>query len=564
MRKIGLLILIFLALPLVSFASGNLFFEFNPDSSNFLNVASLASPKEIFIPQNDFLGGFDFWFDNSGSSGTVTFELRNSVNTLLASRTVTVPTITPVSGGKRFHVDFSQIAVSSTKKYSISIITQMPDLRIYYSSRINLIGHNAPYTSGYYNGVAEIGSEEKEFSFKFGLYESFETAPPVLSNITTVGMSQYQTDVDFNANEPVDYRVDYGISGQGYTQSTNFSGVYKFCNAGISICSLSMATQANKSYDYLLVATDIWGNEAQFSGSFISGAGISTQSPTPSESPPPGGPLAISDFIINSVNDKSVEVFWHTNRAANSTLTVSYSSDLITITAVTDSTFELEHLLKTADVLSPSTTYFARVLSYDNFNNVASATLAFTTLKANFNTPTPSPSSPPLPSPSQSPVPSSSNQPPVNSQTPAPVVTGSTSPDNGHTVYIESSGNFSAIQWNTPSGGDPKEGYRVDIFDSNKNLVKQITLSKNDESATVSGLPDGQYYSVVYANNGKVLEKVAKPTNFTVGSDTVLKRLLAMWPYLALAIGALILFIFRNRILKLIAKKSVNPIPPGQ
>ncbi len=548
--------------PVLADAHGSNFFEFNPDSflSFPLNPANYNSVSEIFIPQNEFLGAFDLWVDNNGPSGNISFELRNESNVLITSQTVTIPTIAPTAGGKRFHVDFpAQVSVLSNKKYLLNIITTMPSLRVYYSDRIDVLSHNAPYASGYLNGAAKIDSEEKKFSFKFALYESFETSPPILSNIVSTAVSSVETRLDFNANEAVDYKIDYGFSGGGYTQSINFTGAYKFCGAGISVCSLTIPTSLGRSYSYLLTARDVWSNETLVTGSFISGqAGpISTVllsptpsvQPTPSPSPSDSSPLIISNFRVSSVTDKSVEVAWHTNKAANANLLISFSTNRIDITAVNDSTFELEHLLKTANALNPNTTYLARVISVDSFNNTASATLAFTTLKNSpVNTPTP------LPAPTA--VPSVTSQPPNSSQPPSLPVS---SPGNSstHSLYVGSGNNFSAIQWNAPSGGEPKDGYRIDIFDKNRNLVKQITLAKGASSAGIS-LPEGEYYSVVYGNNGKVLEKVAKPTNFTVSNDTLLKRLLALWPYIVMVLAFLAGFIFWE----LHKRKAVAKIVP--
>jgi len=557
-KKISFLVLIFVFTPLVSFGHGSPFFEFNPDNSSFLYPVSVDSPSEIFMPQNDFLGGLDLWLDNSGSSGTATFELRNQAGTLVASKTATIPTISPIAGGQRFHIDFNQIAVTNNSNYTLRIITGMPNLRIHYSSRIQFIGHNAPYSSQYINGVANIDSEEREFSFKFALYETFETVPPVLSNISTTPVSTNQTRLDFNSTEPVDYSMAYGLAGQGYNQNINFSGAYQYCGPGIDFCSIAMSTIPDQTYNYILTVRDIWGNQVQAAGSFDSGevSPAQTVSPTPTPIPsgtPDSSPLVISDFFINEATDRSVEVSWHTDRAANSYLLISFSSDFITVTAVSDNTFELEHLLKTGDVLDPNKTYFARVTSYDAFGSVASQTIAFTTLKVPSLTPTPllTPTPPPPPSP----IPPSPIPPPDGSPTPAPTPL----PEN-NVLYIQSGNGFYTVQWSTSSGGEPEEGYRVDIFDNNKNLIKQITLPRGVSEATITGIPDGEYYAVVYADEGRVMEKVGPPTSLKIGDEDFTGRLLALWPYLTVVIAALILFVFRDRLLKLIRKPAQPPI----
>ena len=132
-------------------------------------------------------------------------------------------------------------------------------------------------------------------------------------------------------------------------------------------------------------------------------------------------------------------------------------------------------------------------------------------------------------------------------------------PEN-NVLYIQSGNGFYTVQWSTSSGGEPEEGYRVDIFDNNKNLIKQITLPRGVSEATITGIPDGEYYAVVYADEGRVMEKVGPPTSLKIGDEDFTGRLLALWPYLTVVIAALILFVFRDRLLKLIRKPAQPPI----
>ena len=118
------------------------------------------------------------------------------------------------------------------------------------------------------------------------------------------------------------------------------------------------------------------------------------------------------------------------------------------------------------------------------------------------------------------------------------------------------------MNWSAPTGGSPKEGYRIDIFDKNRNLIKQIIVSNDDHNIEIT-LPEGEYYSVVYANDGKVMEKVAKPTSFTVSNDTFLKRLIILWPYLFGTVIGAVAFVFRKKIVEFVTRKMALP-PPGQ
>src|SRR3989344_3505880 len=214
----------FLVLPILASAHGTNYLEFNPDyfRTKSLNVSSAGNIYEILLPVNEFLGGMDFWFDNAGSSGTATFELRDQNNNFLTSRIVTIPHIDPVSGGQRVHVDLSsQASVIGGNVYRIKISSVLPQLRTYYSDRVKFLPHNEPHISEYVNGTAEINGEEQQFSFKFALYETVESSAPIISNIAWTIISEAQIRVDFNVNEPADYRIEYGLSGQGYSKGNS-------------------------------------------------------------------------------------------------------------------------------------------------------------------------------------------------------------------------------------------------------------------------------------------------------------------------------------------------------
>src|SRR3989344_3051609 len=279
LNYIWLVVFVFI-FPLFASAHGNNYFEFNPDPfrTKSLNVSSGGVMYEVFLPSNEVLGGFDIWLDNSGSSGLASFELWRSGN-LITTKSINVPHIDPIAGGQKVHVDWgSLIPIVSNSKYKIKISSTMPDLQIYYASRVKFLGHNEPHISDYLNGAAEIEGEEKEFSFKFALYETSESLVPVISNIGWAIISEGEMKVSFNANEPVDYKIEYGPSGQGYTQSSNFSGNYSFCNESVSVCNIMVSVVPNAEYQYRLTIKDFWGNQGQAAGIFTSGQ---TQSPSP-------------------------------------------------------------------------------------------------------------------------------------------------------------------------------------------------------------------------------------------------------------------------------------------
>lgn len=524
--RFGLLAALMFA-PIAVFAHGTAFFEFNPDAYTVssLQTASVDTPYELFIPQNDHLRGVDLWLSNSSTPGSLTVALYNANNTLLATKVSAVPALADSTAGTRFHIDFpSQFAVSGTATYTLKITTDIPTLRLYYSDRIALVEHNAPYPSAYQNGIARLGTEEKAFSFKFALYETSETTVPVLSNVS-VSLAQYaQAAFQFNATEPVDFKIDFGPAGHPYTGNSDFTGEYVFCGAGVGVCGRTIAVQPGTDYGYTLTAKDVWGNQAIASGSFTVPA---DDQPLPTATPAPGAtssatpvpdttPPVISNFNIATLTDTSVGLAWTTDEAANSYVLISIPPALITAGSNNDSTLELEHYL-TVGNLDPDNNYIAKVTSYDAVGNVSSKSVAFKTLKK------------PVPPPS--PSPSASTPPSGGTATPAPAASPSVSVQPG-------TGGASTINWSAPAGGEPSGGYRVDIIGPDGKLIKTVAVPAGTHSTTVSGLGNGKSSVVVYADNGKYFEKIAAPAQIKPPARSlapyflaasVLAILLAVW-----------------------------------
>lgn len=532
----------FLLAPLSILAHGINYLEFNPDNSSLLKVSEVATPAQVFFVQNDFLGGVNLWIANPGSSGTVTFDLLNDQGVVLRSQTITVPTIAETSNGTKFHIDFSsQAAVKSSSKYSVRVISSIPELRLYYSERVQLVAHNAPFVSEYVTGVGKLGSEEQSFSFKYALYETTESVAPVISNISWTVVSENQMRVDFNANEPIDYLVEYGLFGQGYTQSINFTGEYHLCAPTIAFCGIAIPVSSGATYQYRLTVKDSWGNQGQVTGTFESGQSqIPTSTPTPTPStgstslpqaslgpsavpssttspvssptlaPTDNTPPVISNLRIVSLTEKSVEIAWTTNEVANSHLLIS-TPFFITITDASDPTMELEHLLKINNGLGSNVAYVATVTSIDLGSNESKDSINFTTL-------------PPIvianPSPPSS---QQSNQTNQLSQNPLSQVTTSSPGSGGY------------IQWVEFLGGEPSSGYRVDVFDKKGNLVETVMVPVGSSSAKISNLEDGEYSVIVYANKGGVFEKIDQPVSLEVDTSFI-ARFIDFWPYLLVVV----------------------------
>ena len=518
-KKVLLLFVFIFAFSSLVSAHGTAFFEFAPRVSSRLTVSTVATPSQIFRPQNDFLSGFDFWVDNDGDPETVLFELFDSEENLLRSRSVTVPTISKIPGGQRFHIDFlSQMPISNLEDYHIKVTTSMPDFSIYHSNRLLLLQHTNETVSEYDFGAVQLGDVLQDYTFKSAFYETEEDAPPVVSNLSATILSFSMVRVDFNANEAVDFKVEYGPQAQGYVSSTQFTDTYTICGEGIALCSTDLNVFPDTAYVYRVIVRDGWGNEAEATGIFQSAATPPSSDPfSPSEDPQElvveedvVAP-SISNARIVSVTENSVRVAWTTDEVANSYLSVTLSG--VPIASVSDLVLELEHLLQTSSILQSDTEYRATISSRDRFDNIASDVLAFTTSGASVSEspqeePQEEPPPPPEPEEPESDVPLSPDQPTEESPVLVIVETGSGDEDEPE--------NTVTVRWITPGGGIPSDGYRVDLFDANFKLQIQSSVESNINELQFTDLAPGDYYVVVYANDGGVFERIGKVIKFTV------------------------------------------------
>ena len=280
----------FFLMPLVAFAASqsNLFFEFAPDESNTTHITGSEIPAQPFYPPSDFLSGFDLWIGNTGIMDSVTFGLRDSSDTLLASKTVFIPPTPLVYGGTRFHVDFDEnIPVLNNELYRIRLITDMPALYLYNASQFQILQHNGNGLPTYQVEQALLGVTPQNYAFKFALYENEEDAAPIISNVLPFVLSSTDVHVDFSANEAVDYRIEFTPQG-GQMKSTNWTGIYTYCTFSQPQCSIALNTEAGKDYSFTIYAKDTWGNTSSVAGTFTTpGSGEPAPPPPP---PPPVGP----------------------------------------------------------------------------------------------------------------------------------------------------------------------------------------------------------------------------------------------------------------------------------
>ena len=486
-------IAIVVATPLRSFAAEMKFFEFGTDVGTPIEIPNGSNATQEFKIYNDQVSAIDLWFDNTGSAGSATISLLSDTNALLASRTVTVGHSDPFYTGQRLHVNFNRtINVQPGSSYTIKIVSATGAMRLYGVNRFQFVEHNAQVPLDIAIGASTVNNETRFTAFKFALYEEKDTEPPIITNVTASLYGSDAVKIAFNANELVDYSLVYGVVGSGATSSIGFNGNYSICFAGVRDCSILVDTQRGVDYVYRLIARDSWGNTSFVDGAFASWRPQTTppgeqppaapqqpqpQTTPPGEQPPAVPPLTISNARVASVTDRSVLVSWDTNRAANGTLIIS--TDPLggsIVTQTTDATLELVHTLSVAG-LSANRSYYATIVSRDASALMGAQVLRFSTAQ---KTSEPQPTVPTQPS------------------------------GQLQSVVFQEQGTVS-LTWNVPAAGEPSGGYRVDVIDAQGNLFRTQQVSAGVHSVEVSGLRDGEYRAIAYAETAGVEERIADP-----------------------------------------------------
>ncbi|EKD23676.1 MAG: hypothetical protein ACD_81C00196G0003 [uncultured bacterium] len=485
------------AMPSLSFAIEEKFFEFATDVGVPIAVPTNSVAVQVFTVHNDSIHAVDVWFDNVGSSGSATVALLSSTNAVLASRTVTVSHADPFYAGERLHVNFNKtIGVTSGALYKIRITSATPSLRLYGVKRVEFIEHNAPYVLSDSVGASLLNDEVQVAVFKFALYEENDIEPPIITNATSTIAGPDAIRISFNANELVDKRIEYTLTGSGDVSAVDFTGNYAICFEDTYSCPTTIPTQRDSVYTYRLTVRDSMGNESFFDGSFMSwkpGTPTPIDEPVPEDASPATPtepivePLVISQAQVVSTDTHSAKITWETNRAADSVLIISTDSlGVNDIATVRDDTHELVHTLTANVALVANANYYATVLSRDAQAVLGVQALSFL-------------------------IPASSTE--IISEQPSSGVVVFASTANGTQAPV--------LTWQASSLGEPRNGYRVDVIDAQGNLVRSITVAAGNHSVAIDELEGGAYQAIVYANNDGVLEKIAKPVAVVVKKPVI-------------------------------------------
>ncbi|MEK7520546.1 MAG: hypothetical protein AAB560_00510 [Patescibacteria group bacterium] len=541
--------LLFFIAPRFVFAAS--YFEFAPDISNSFPLAA-ATATQTFRPINDFLNGVDVWLKNEGADVSLDFTLYDKNGSSLVEKTAAVSYLPEKWGGRRFHVEFGrQIAVNPLDFYEFKLQTFAENLLVYYVSRVQLLQHASPYFSQDIIGDAELG-ELEGVALKYALYEGAENNPPSLSGATTTIISPTAVKVSFNGSEPIDYRIEWALSGETAKSSTSYSGFYQFCGTGLSYCEVALSVASNGRYDYEIFAKDEWENESRLAGSFESAAvAVSEESPpqpVPVSPPADEKPPVISELRAVSITDGSAKIAWRTDEAADTELAVGKNrSGSSPLALINDFTVELEHVLQTGGVLAPATRYFAVAKSKDAAGNFATGTIEFTTAQAAEA----APAGESAPTPLKTPVPPPAATGQGGGTAEEAPADSALSVSFAITAGDAGGGSVLVVEWQAPPDGDPNGGYRVDIFDEDNNLARQEFLPAGIYRATFDNLPAGNYYAIVYANRDGVFEKISAAATIVI-AEAVIKKSHPLRSYLALAFGVLTVAVLIVLVIKLI------------
>lgn len=486
-------------IPSMSFAVEEKFFEFATDVGAPIEVPTGSIAVQEFKIYNDYINAIDLWFDNTGGSGSVTVALLNANDTLIASKVVSVAHSDPFYTGQQLHVKFNTtISVNSGDWYKVRVTSNAPKLRLYGIKRVQFVEHDAPYPMDSAVGASSLNGDAQLAVFKFALYEETDSEAPVITNASSTIAGPDSVRISFNANELVDRTLSYTPIGSGNVSVVPYTGNYSICFEDIFSCPLVIDTQRDTMYTYRLTVRDSKGNEAFFDGAFESwkpGVPVPPQDPslppvtppsetTPSPTEAPVVPLTITSARVVSVTNESVQLSWDTDRAANSTMIISTDPVGGRIVAnVTDGTYELVHTIKTGKGLAAGVDYYATIISHDEAGVMAAKVLTFTTESR-----TTIPVTPPS---------ETTSLPPLQ-------------------TYVSQDQQAATFSWSAPAGGEPTEGYRVDVIDEQGKLFRTIRVPAGTHTAEVSGLTGGEYRAVAYADNEGVVEKVAPAATVAV------------------------------------------------
>ena len=316
----------------------------------------------------------------------------------------------------------------------------------------------------------------------------------------------------------------------------------------------------------------------------ISGAGYLTQqseiieatTATTTQSNLPAQTIAITNARVVETTATSATLAWTTNIAADSRVSIrTQLNPLYVIKTATDPTWELEHTVVISGLI-PNVNYFADVFSTQGDVVVLTTyTIGFKTQPGSVSAPsTPaSPSSPSAPSsPTTSAASPTSPQPTTASNTANPATNNSSQSSSGSSsassasltneiVATKTGSNQTTISW-PKNSSEKTAGYRIDVFDANKNLERSMHVESSAESKNVPGLTSGTHHVVVYEKKTDgTFVKVSPEKEILVTKGSIMGKLAGGAGVLAIifGLGAFSVWKFKKEKTILPAEEDYNP-----
>ena len=191
-----------------------------------------------------------------------------------------------------------------------------------------------------------------------------DTAPPVISNVRVLGITDTSALVSWSTNEDSDSAVEYGLTSAYGSLTQDLSFV---TSHSVTLKSLRPST----NYHFRVRSADRAGNPPAFSSDYVF-----ITAATPDTTPP-----MISDVRVQGITDKIAVVSWSTNEPGDSA--VPFGKTATYGLKATDPAYLLKHSVVLSG-LAPSTLYHFRVESKDSTGNgpAVSEDMTFTTLDA--------------------------------------------------------------------------------------------------------------------------------------------------------------------------------------
>ncbi|MDP3880857.1 MAG: hypothetical protein Q8Q32_01585 [bacterium] len=490
-KILGLILILSFSLVFASnvLAHGNTYYDYSPDpwqSARFA-ASSASGIEQVFQPRADIaLEGFDFWLDNIGASGSISFKILNSLGSVLATESLNLASTAQSAGGTKIHVDLdSNLELSSSNTYSIRFSSYPAGLGIYYADTISrFLTHNEVFVSEFLLGKARINGVDQEFTFKYSLYGQ------------EIGeLSEGSAEEEAPAPED----TELFITGAQVASVTVNSVTLTWTTSKAANSAATAREQLNPLY----VISSAYDNTMELEHS-LTLTGLKKN---------------FSYFADIYSTDSEGETV--------SSFTIGFqTNDEETVVDEVDEVDEEEN----SDVISDPDPESSDDEEEDGEGGGSGDG-------------DPAPDGAGQGEDDLALADSDGDGQPDFDFDSEPTVDAPSQPE-----FIASTGdsNSFSISWDEPSSGAPSSGYRVDVFDAHGNLVKQFILDTNTRIQEISGLGNGAYTVIIYSNNDGVYEKIAF-SEFVISEEGSGLRTLFLITAPILLVLALIWFFWRRR-----------------